>query len=89
MVKGDIGNVEVVNMTPTQQKELSYSTQQRELSYNTSQSCSILLCKCVFLEDVLLAGGGSTAMPDLLRDSSVDLKIKMSTHEGILWLRCA
>ena len=25
-------------------------------------------------------------MPDLLRDSSVDLKIKMSTHEGILWL---
>jgi len=36
-----------------------------------------------------IAGGGSTAMPDLLRDSSVDLKIKMSTHEGILWLKCA
>ena len=33
-------------MTPTQQKELSYSTQQRESSFNTSQSCGILLCKC-------------------------------------------
>ena len=38
---------------------------------------------------VLLAGGGSTVMPDLLQDSSVDLKIKMSTHEGILWSKCA
>jgi len=37
MVKGDIGNVEVVNMTPTQQKELSYSTQQRESSFNTGK----------------------------------------------------
>ena len=44
--EGWYSNVEVVNMTPTQQKELSYSTQQRESSFNTSQSCSILLCKC-------------------------------------------
>ena len=27
----------------------------------------------IFLGDVLLAGGGSTAGPDLLRDSSVNL----------------
>ena len=44
--EGWYSNVEVVNMTPTQQKELSYSTQQRESFFNTSQSCGILLCKC-------------------------------------------
>ena len=67
-------------MTPTQQKELSYSTQQRESSLNIiirhshAEFCSVNVS--VFLGDVLLAGGGLAAMPDLLRDSSVDLKIK-------------